>query len=278
MRKFAVIGYPLGHTMSPEIHRRLFELSGREGEYEVLAIPPEKLRENFPQLRELAGFNVTIPHKVAVMEMTGALDESARRYGAVNVVDCRGPVTGYNTDCVGFLQTVRLTGADLSRPVCVVGAGGVGRMFAIESAVQGAPVTVAVLPKDLPLAEKVREEILSLCPQAEVRCVLSDGLSGDFELLINATPCGMYPNTAAMPVGEEVLSRCRVVFDAVYNPTRTLLLQRAEAAGCRIAGGMAMLVWQAVAAHEIWDGVSYRREDIDALVEEMARAVDRKFA
>lgn len=264
--------------MSPEIHRRLFELSGREGEYEILEIPPEKLRENFPRLRELAGFNVTIPHKVAIAEMTGALDESARRYGAVNVVDCRGPVTGYNTDCVGFLQSVRLLGADLARPVCVVGAGGVGRMFAIESAVQGAPVTVAVLPGDLPLAEKVRGEILALRPQAEVRCTSLDGLCGDFELLINATPCGMYPNTAAMPVEEKVLSRCRVVFDAVYNPTKTLLLQRAGAAGCRTAGGMAMLVWQAVAAHEIWDGVSYRREDIDALVEEMARAVDRKFA
>lgn len=277
MRKFAILGHPLGHTMSPEIHRRLFALSGREGEYEVLSIPPEKLRESFPLLRELSGFNVTIPHKVDIMEFTGALDESARRYGAVNVVDCRGPVTGYNTDCVGFLKAVQPAGADLSRPVCVMGAGGAGRMFAIESALHGAAVTIAVLERHFPLAEKVRGEILSLRPGARVEIMALDALSGDFELLVNATPCGMYPHADEMPVGEAVLPRCRVVFDAVYNPTETLLLQKAAAAGCLTVGGMAMLVWQAVAAHEIWDGVSYRPVDIDALVEEMTREVARKF-
>ncbi|MDD2955776.1 MAG: shikimate dehydrogenase [Oscillospiraceae bacterium] len=277
MRKFALLGHPLGHTMSPAIHSRLFELSGQTGEYDILSVPPEKLAETFPYLKSLSGFNVTIPYKVDIMSLTGDLDETARRYGAVNVVDCRGPITGYNTDCVGFLQSVRQAKADLARPVCVMGAGGVGRMFAIECALQGAPVTIAVLPRHLPLAETVRESILALRPQAAVRCVTLDSLSGDFELLINATPSGMFPHVDEMPVEKAVLSRCRVVFDAVYNPTRTLLLKSAAAAGCETVGGMAMLVWQAVAAHEIWDGVSYPREAIDGLIEEMTREVDRRF-
>lgn len=280
-RNFVILGHPLGHSMSAPIHTRLFALSGSEGAYGVLDLAPEELERHWHLLDALYGYNVTIPYKLAVIPHLDRLDETARRYGAVNVVANTPERVGYNTDCYGFCKTIEQLGADLSQSVCILGAGGVGRMFAIESALQGAAVTLAVLPNAWAKAEAVVRDIQAQRPGAPVRIVditRLAGLDGPFHLLINATPAGMYPQVDGMPIGPELLSRCSYVFDSIYNPTKTRLLRAAEQAGCRCAGGMAMLVWQAVRAHEIWDRASYRTEDIAALIAEMSARVDRDFA
>ena len=142
MKRFAILGYPLGHTMSPPIHERLFVLGKQQAEYEVLQTPPEQFEALWPYLRQLDGFNITIPYKQQIIPFCARLDDTAKRYGAVNVVDGKNGGTGYNTDCVGFLRS--LGGVPLQGEVLIAGAGGVGRMFAIESARHGARVTLAV--------------------------------------------------------------------------------------------------------------------------------------
>ncbi|WP_312644396.1 shikimate dehydrogenase [Hydrogenoanaerobacterium sp.] len=279
-RKFGILGYPLGHTMSPPIHKRLFELSGHTDDYDIYEISPEELTDKMPMLKALSGFNVTIPHKVGLLGYMDELDETALRYKALNVVSCGSRYIGYNTDCYGFRKTIEQMGADLSRSVCVLGAGGVGRMFAIESALCGAQVTLAVRASGVELAQRVQFDIRSQIPEAQVRIVEIETLhllGEDFHLLINATPVGMYPKVDAMAVDPALLPRCEYVFDSVYNPTVTKLMREAQAAGCKVAGGMAMLVWQAVKAHEIWDNAHYSTNDITALINEMAAAVDEKF-
>lgn len=282
MRTFAILGHPLGHTMSPPIHKRLFALSGHEARYEVRDIPPQELPERRAELLALDGFNVTIPHKVELLDWMDALDETARRYGALNVVAREnGGHVGYNTDCYGFLKTVQTLGAPLGAgsTVCVLGAGGVGRMFAIESAQSGARLVLAVRESGVAGAERVRQDILALCPGADVSITDISALGEGFSctLLINATPVGMYPHCGASPVSAAALPSCAFVFDCVYNPTETLLMRQARAAGCRVAGGMAMLVWQAVRAHELWDKTVYDAQDIAALIREMEEAVTRDF-
>lgn len=279
-RSFALLGFPLGHTMSPPIHQRLFALSGKSGSYNLLELPLEQLESRIPELFACTGFNITIPHKLNIIPYLDLLSPTAQRYGSVNTVLCddgTGKSVGYNTDVDGFLRSVETLGADLSRPVMVVGAGGAGRMFAIESALHGAAVTLAVRTVK-PQTEKLREDILSAVPGAQVTITTLDRLPDtNFELLVNATPVGMYPHPGVSPVPASFLRQVRCVFDAVYNPTETQLLLDAQAAGCKAVGGMSMLVWQAVVAHEIWDHVHYTPEQIGGIIQEMTRIVDEKF-
>ena len=281
MRKFCLIGHPLGHSLSPQIHERLFALSGEKVEYTLEDIAPEELKEKFGFLSEFEGFNITIPHKLGIIEFCDELTEEAKRYGSVNCVKNGVKKVGTNTDCIGFTKSIEMLGASLNSKVLQIGCGGVGRMIAIETAIQGGDLTVAVLESDLPLAEKVLSEIKELAPSAKARTVTigGGGLScadignESFDLLINATPVGMFPKTDRMPCLPEVLDKVKFVFDVIYNPNDTLLTKTAREKGAKAMTGMAMLVLQAVAAHEIWDGAAYNKEDIDKLISDMEALV-----
>lgn len=281
MRKFCLIGHPLGHSMSPQIHTRLFELSGETAEYTLQDFPPEELTSKHEFLKEFDGFNITIPHKMAIIDYCDELSSEAKRYNSVNCVKNSDVNVGYNTDCIGFTKSIDMLGASLKSKVLLIGCGGVGRMVAIETAIEGGDLSVAVLKSDLPLVEKVIEEIQVLKPDAHVRVVIigENGLSADdlhnekFDLLINCTPVGMFPKTDRMPCAADVLDNVKFVFDLIYNPRETLLTKTAREKGCKALNGMAMLVLQAVAAHEIWDGASYKKEDIDKLISDMEEQV-----
>ncbi len=278
-RKYALLGGKLGHTLSPPIHQRLFELKGREFEYTLIESEPSELEGRKGELAALAGYNVTIPHKQAVIGFMDRLDDSAKRYGAVNCVDNKDGISvGYNTDCDGFLRSVRAEGGRLDGSVLLLGAGGVGRMMAIEVCLAGGRLTMAVLESFMEQTQKVREDILALVPSADVRIVTFENIPDEhFDTLINATPVGMYPKCDACAVSDNVIANADFVFDAIYNPKETLLIQKAKAMGKKAVGGMAMLVWQAVSAHEIWDGDSYTEQQVQAIIDEMYEKVERDF-
>ena len=274
MNRFALIGHPLGHSMSPLIHEKLFALSGLDSSsYELIDIAPENIMGSRELLESLRGLNVTIPHKQAVIPLVDELAESALRYNSVNCIDnCNGRLVGYNTDCDGFLRSAELL--PVSGNVVVVGCGGVGRMIAIEIARHGGNITLAVLPQDIRNAQVLMAEILSQCSEASVRITDVSDLSGSFDLLVNATPAGMYPKTNACAVSDELIENSGSVFDVIYNPTETLLMKKARALGKTAVGGAAMLVYQAVKAHEIWYGGSFSAEDISAIIADVENAVD----
>lgn len=281
MRKFCLIGHPLGHSLSPQIHTRLFELSGEKVEYTLEDIAPEELESKFGFLAEFDGFNITIPHKVGIIGYCDELSDGAKRYRSVNCVKNGEKKVGYNTDCIGFTKSIELLGASLGSKVLLIGCGGVGRMMAIETALEGGELTIAALENDLPLAAKAIGEIQAMKPTAKVKAVkipeggLSSAALGNekFDLLVNACPVGMFPKTDRMPCLPGVLDNVKFVFDAIYNPKETLLARTAREKGCKTMTGMAMLVLQAVAAHEIWDNAVYKKEDIDKLIEDMEALV-----
>lgn len=279
-RKYAILGETLKHTMSPPIHKRLFELKNREFEYEILEIKPEELDKNAEYLKSLNGYNITIPHKIGIISHCDKLAESAKRYNSVNCVDNKdGVSTGYNTDCDGFLQTIRSMNVNFAGKVLLVGCGGVGRMMAIEAALAGANLYIAVLESDMPLAKQVEREIKAMKSDAQINIVLNTEIPTDikYDLLMNACPVGMYPKVENCPVPDEVIEVSDAVFDVIYNPKETLLMQKAKALGKKAVGGMAMLVWQAVSAHEIWDGDNYSNEEVEAIIEEMYKKVEEDF-
>lgn len=274
MNKFALTGHPLGHSMSPLIHNRLFELSGMtDCSYELIDITPEDIAASRPLIEEYKGMNVTIPHKQAVIALMDELGESAERYNSVNCIkNDNGRLIGYNTDCDGFLRSAELL--PISGNVVILGCGGVGRMMAIETALHGGTLTLAVIPQDIKAAQLLMAEILSKCSSAAVKISDISSLEGNFDLLVNATPVGMYPNTDRCAVSDKVIENTLSVFDAIYNPTETLLMRKARALGKTAVGGASMLVYQAVKAHEIWYGGEFDTADISKIILEVEKEVN----
>ena len=278
MRQFCVLGESLPHTISPTIHQRLFELSEKKGDYSILELTPDQLLTQADFLKSFTGYNITIPHKVKIIPFIDKLDTSAKRYGAINCVhNIDGISTGYNTDVVGFLRALESGGGSLGGKVLLLGCGGAGRMMAIEAALADSDLTIAVRESSMEKVQKVLEDILILKPDAKVTITSLNSIQGSFDLLINSTPVGMYPDTDNCPVSDEVIKNCKCVFDAIYNPTETSLLKKSKGFGGCTINGMAMLVWQAVAAHEIWDNASYTAEEIDKLITQMEKYVKRVF-
>lgn len=276
MEKYVVLGYPLKHTMSPPIHKRLFELEGKTAEYEICELPPEELSGKADYLNSLGGYNITIPFKVDIIKYLDELDESAKRYNSVNcVVNRDGKNIGYNTDCYGFLRSLEAEGMSLSGKVLQIGCGGVGRMMAIEAALHGADLTIVALPEFIKGAEEAAAEAKKLAPNAKIKVITHEQISGEFDLLVNASPVGMFPKTEECPVTEEVVKSCKNVFEVIYNPDVTMLMKIAEKNGIKAVGGMAMLVWQAVVAHEIWSGAKYKDEDIAELISDMRKELTK---
>ena len=274
MKQFAILGYPLGHTLSPQLHRLLARELGEQIDYQICQIAPEQLEQRLPELFALDGFNITIPYKVRIIDSLDRLDRTARNHGAVNVVgfSAAGERVGYNTDCVGFVRTMQTHGVEIKGDVCVQGAGGVGRMFATECALRGCRVTMAVRRDSMEKAEPVRAHIRSIDPQAQVEIADIACLNGgeqNFDLMINATPVGMFPKVEASPVEASALKKVKTLFDCIYNPRQTRLMQDGEAAGCQEFGGLDTLVWQAGAAPEIWFGRQFKNEQVERVIAQL---------
>ena len=278
MRKFCLIGETLGHSMSPQIHKRLFELSGKDGDYHINEIAKSKFSNKAKELSLYSGYNITIPYKVGIIPFIDKMDESALRYGAVNCVDNKNDISmGYNTDVYGFLKSLKVNDIPLGGKVLLLGSGGVGRMMACETSLAGGNLTIAVRDGSQKSAEAVKEFVLSKVSDAKIEIVTYDKIDGHFDTLINSTPVGMYPNVEGCPVNDKVIENCDNFFDAIYNPVQTVLIKKANAMGKNAVGGMEMLVYQAVVAHEIWDNASYLPNDIQKIIKEMQDEVERKY-
>ncbi len=289
---FCVIGHPIGHTMSPFINKRLFALRKENADYGVMDIPPETLAEQMAVLRTKRGFNVTIPHKQRIIPFLTRLDESARRFGSVNTVCVEedGTLTGHTTDGPGCLMALRGRGIRPEGRLLLLGAGGAARAvaFALCEEASFLQLTIACRRQSAQKAESLCREIqayrMSLQKEGTATPAILEELDGqtEYDLLLNCTSVGMYPNDGASPVPDRVIARCHAVFDAVYNPHTTRLLQLAEGRGIPTVHGMDMLVWQAAVAHKYWFGHTFTPDEIngviEAAVEEMARRFEKKGA
>ena len=270
MRLLHLLGYPVAHSLSPAMQNAALRVLGLDYEYRLMPVPPEGLEEKVAELRaSSAGFNVTIPHKVAILPLLDALDETASAVGAVNtVVNDSGRLRGYNTDCLASTRAIREAFGDLAGcRVVVLGAGGAAR--AVASGLAPHAEWIKILARDEEKAKALAEQVRGRT-EAEVQ---GRGLGEAVEtirsadILVNATPVGMSPKIDCSPVEAGVLHPGLLVFDLVYNPERTRLLADAEAAGARALGGLTMLVYQGAEAFRLWTG----REAPEALMMRAAR-------
>ena len=281
---FGLIGHPVGHTMSPFLHSRLFALCGIRASYCAEDVPPEELAAALPRLLFFDGFNLTIPHKQAIIPLLDGLDEKAARFGSVNTVRVEnGRMTGFTTDGEGFRRALEAAGAPLCGKIAVLGAGGAARAIAFETALAGSgtpagcEITVATREHSAPAAEKLCADVRREIPGARIKSCLISGLRGSRDLLVNATPLGMFPHLEGCAAGEDAVSGSACVFDAVYNPAETALLRLAKRLGKKAVGGMGMLVFQAAAAEEIWFGSRFADADLLKLCGEAELERRKKF-
>lgn len=276
MKRFCLIGHPLAHSISPVIHERLFKLSGCECSYRLNELPPEGLKDGINSLKKLDGFNVTIPYKQAVIPYLDAIDERAERYNAVNTVKCGGGKTeGFNTDSVGFIKSLEFAGISLSGKVLLCGAGGVAHMMAYEALDRDCSLVIAT--PTISEAQRLCDELLVKYKSADISAQGLAYVSGSFDLILNGTPVGMFPNAGKMPVPHSVANSAAAVFDAVYNPCETRLVKTCKKAGAKAQGGLSMLVLQAAAAQEIWTGAQFKQDDLRNLIEEMQNYITENF-
>lgn len=267
-KKYGLIGYPLGHSMSPIIHQAFFEISHVPAKYELIEIMPQELENHFPEkLEKLNGFNITIPHKINILPFLDELSPKAQLFGSVNTVALQeGKKIGYNTDCDGFLRALENTKISLGGKVLICGSGGVSRMFAFESILAGAKVTLAVRESSLQAAKQIQEEIRQKISK-DCEIIFLTEAKGGYDLIINGTPVGMYPNVNACPLAESVIKSSKAVFDAIYNPLETQFTRYAHEGGLQYCNGLSMLVWQAAIAEEIWNHVKFSKEDVETVME-----------
>ena len=270
-RHFAIIGHPANHSMSPFLQNKLFNILNIDAEYSILDIPPHSLELNINKLKQLDGFNITIPYKTEILHYIDSLDKKSQLYGSVNTVKVDKATrnfTGYNTDGVGFLKALEYKGIKLKGRVVILGCGGAARAIAYESVMAGCETIIAVRPSGLRKVAKLVSEIKDKTFSPQISTCIIDRLEcmiGGIDLLVNATPVGMHPNYDEMIVNDIVLSRCAAVFDAVYNPMDTALIKRAKKRGISVIEGIYMLIWQGIAANQIWTGANYDKSDIDRL-------------
>jgi len=266
MKVYGVIGDPIEHSKSPQMQNAALRNAGIDAIYTKFHITDNKLDEAIQGFRRLriAGFNVTVPHKITVMKHLDNVDELAQDIGAVNTVhNDNGKLIGYNTDGYGALESIKKVTTTEGKGVCVLGAGGAARAIAFTLASESKPKEVYILNRTKEKAEKLAKEI------AEKTGVRITGAGLDetdilerTDILINTTSVGMHPKTGESPLPKEALHSEMVVFDIVYNPLKTRLLMDAEEKGCRIITGENMLIMQGAKAFEIWTG---GKPDLDSM-------------
>lgn len=258
-----IFGYPVEHSFSPVMHNRAFDLLGLDCCYVPFPVKPEELEAATAAIRALglAGVNVTIPHKERVMPFLDEISKEAGIIGAVNtIVNDNGRLIGYNTDGQGFLQSMRVeAGTDpAGKKVTLIGAGGAARSVAVQLALAGAREMalfdiVAERPQSI---QKVISENTSCTAYAATleSGTLKEHLANT-DILINATPIGMYPKAEVPPVvAPELISAAMLVCDLVYNPLETTLIRVAGEKGAKTLPGLGMLVYQGALAFKLWTG------------------------
>ena len=248
--EYGLIGEKLGHSFSREIHKRLCGY-----DYELRELRPDEVEE-FLAKREFRGINVTIPYKETVIPYLDEIDEAARQIGAVNtVVNRGGKLFGYNTDYTGMRELMLREGIDpAGKKVLVLGSGGTSKTAMTVAKSLGAETILRV-------SRTKRDNCITYEEAREIH--------SDAQIIINATPVGMYPNGDACPIDIEAFPNLTGVVDAIYNPLRTKLVLAAKARGITAAGGLYMLVGQAAAAAEHFPGEKGDPADVERVYREL---------
>ena len=273
--RLGVFGDPVAHSLSPQIQNAA--LSADKVQYARFQISPNELRQALNRVRTLnfIGINLTVPHKIAALELVDDVDESARRIGAVNTIKIdNGKLRGFNTDGKGFSRAIREEfSVDLrDLRIMILGAGGAARAIALQCAKENCERLVLAnrtLEKAKKLADELRDFFAGpkvLGPVARLQAIAWEESAFRFQianvdLIVNVTPLGLNRSDSS-PIPSRLLAPHLMIYDTIYSEQRTPFISAAIEAGARAANGLSMLLHQGALAFEIWFG---REAPIDAM-------------
>ena len=270
-----VIGDPIEHSLSPQMHNRGFEGLSIENEYVFVAcnVKVENIADFMKGVKamNIRGVSCTIPHKMEVLEYLDKIDNTAKAIGAVNtIVNNNGVLKGYNTDWLGAIIPLEKITTLTSKKVALLGAGGAARAIAFGLMKKGAHVTI--FNRTLDKAKALAKEFG--CKAASLREI--DTIK-NMDIIINATSVGLHPSVDETPFDKKFITSKHIVFDIIYAPFETRLLRDAKQQGATIIHGMEMLLEQAVAQFKLYTGMEAPRETMrDVLLENLRMQEEEK--
>jgi len=251
---YAVIGDPIDHSLSPNIHNAAFRHLQLDHTYIAYRIPVGELAAGIEALKaiKIAGFNVTIPHKIEMMKLLDEMDTTCKVIGAVNtVLNDNGKLKGYNTDMIGFLDPIKkknLTVKDSQ--VLLLGAGGAARAI-VTAMVKEKAGKITIVNRTLENANKLAEFTKKIGGNVDTVSIQEvNKLIADYKFIINSTSIGM--RNEPSPISTENIGKNSIVYDIVYHPINTDLIKKSKENGATIIYGYEMLLSQAACSFEIW--------------------------
>ncbi|HHV73764.1 shikimate dehydrogenase [Thermoanaerobacterium sp. R66] len=263
---YGIIGYPIGHSLSPLIHNYAFENLDFNSVYVSFDVNEEDLKDAIIGIKALGikGLNVTVPHKESVIKYLDRISDEAKLIGAVNTIkNNSGSLEGYNTDVTGFMESLKEHNVDVvGKNAVILGAGGAAKAVAVGLALLGVK-SIYVCNRSI---DKAKELSIHMGNNFNIKSL---GISyndlnmlDEIDILINATSVGMYPNVDVSPIGEDVVAKAKFVYDIIYNPEKTLFLSYAEKYRIKYINGLDMLINQAIDSFKIWTGANFDKKII----------------
>ena len=269
-RLLGLMGYPVEHTYSPQMHNYISRVYNQNYAYSALCVKPENLADAFRGLGALgyAGVNVTAPHKKAVMQYIDYIDDTAKLYGSVNTVKFEnGKTYGYNTDADGFYLSLLNAGIEIiGKDVLILGAGGAARPVCVKFALLGA--------KSITIINRTQKNADELAAFVEKNCkckIYTRREHSRYDVVINTTSVGVEPNTDACPMSDfSFIDKNTAAADMIYNPAETLFLKKMKQSGVRaMTNGLGMLIYQGIVAYEIFTGIKIDHKIYDDIKREV---------
>lgn len=255
---YGLIGEKLSHSLSPKIHREIFKEINIDAFYHIFEVERADIGEAVKGLKALKarGVNVTIPYKVEVMNFLDEISPEAESIGAVNTLDFVGDrVIGYNTDYYGFGILLRENSIDIKgKKAVILGSGGAALSvisYLVDNDISDVKIATRDIGRTMLKKSLNRYDIVDYGGLTDIK---------GYDMIINCTPCGMFPHVDSSPVEKKVLSSFNLVIDLIYNPQKTLILRNADEIGIKGINGLDMLIGQAIAAEEIWNKRILSRE------------------
>ncbi|MCC0629375.1 MULTISPECIES: shikimate dehydrogenase [unclassified Clostridioides] len=264
MNFFGLVGEKLSHSVSPQIHKRIFEILNIESAYKNFEISKEDIYklDGAIKLLGIQGVNVTVPYKERIMKHLDFISSEAKRIGAVNTILLReNMLYGYNTDYFGLDSMFKMLNIDVLGKVAVIlGTGGASKAaltYLLDSGIE--KVYVATRKKD---NKKLLNSKAILIDYEELKCITGD-------IILNATPVGMYPNVGISPVPKSIIQNFDTLIDLIYNPGETEFLRIGNSIGKKTCDGLYMLVGQAIKSQEIWQDTKIDNSILDVIYNEL---------
>lgn len=260
---YGLIGESLGHSISPQIHSMLMENMGIAGHYSLFQVQKHRMSEAVYGLSAIGavGANVTIPYKVSIIEYLDSLSQEAQKIGAVNTISFKdGEITGYNTDYHGFKKALEAASIEITRKKAVIlGTGGASKAV-LQCLMDSGASDIMLVSRS---SGNVQDGNIKTISYEELHSVRG------WDIIINCTPVGMYPNIDAAPIDKKVVGSFSSAVDLIYNPSETLFLKYARQLGMPHANGLYMLVSQAAAAQEIWQDANIPDTIVEDIYEKL---------